>query len=491
MKRIARALVALLAVLLASPALAQDAAPQKAPVKKPAKPIKKPIVPTLDVEMYTLDNGLTVLLSRDTRLPVVAVEVRYLVGSGHEPPGRTGFAHLFEHIMFQGSANFDDEYFKPLEPIGAAVNGTTNTDRTNYYERVPKEYLELALWLESDRLANLLPVLSKDKLDNQRDVVKNERRQSYEDRPYGMVWLRMVDNLFPEGHPYHHPTIGSHADLTAATLDDVKSFFRQYYAPANAVVTIVGDFEPDNAKALVGKYFGSLPAGTRAPTPKVEPVVLAESVHLTETDEVKLPRIHLAWHTPALYADGDAAMDILATVLTDGKSSRLYLPLVYEQKVAKDVAAYQVSMGQAGFFVIQATAAPGKTVAELEAALEAAVAQALATPPSDEEMKRAVNGWRKSFYGRIESVLQRAQLLSTYYHLAGSPDYLGKDLARYTGLTAAQVHAAAQTYLSANRVRIDITPAADAPKKKPVKKPVKKPAAGQATGSGSATGGAR
>ncbi|MCB9542311.1 MAG: insulinase family protein [Myxococcales bacterium] len=461
MKPIASALAAL---MLAGPLLTGPALADEADVP----------VPALDVETVTLANGLTVLLSRDDRLPVVAVEVRYLVGSGHEPKGRTGFAHLFEHLMFQGSQHFDDEYFKPFEPIGAAVNGTTNTDRTNYYQRVPREYLELALWMESDRMENLLPVLTQQKLDNQRDVVKNERRQSYEDRPYGMFWIWLLESLFPEGHPYHHSTIGSHEDLTAATLDDVKGFFAQYYTPANAMVTIVGDFDPAEAKALVQKYFGHLPAGTRAEAPKPAPVVLDKAKHRVQTDDVPLPRIYYAWPTPALYEDGDAALDILATLLTDGKSSRLYQPLVYEQKVAKDVAAFQVSMGRAGFFVVMATAAPGKSLDAVQKALDRALADAIAKPPTADEMTRALNGWRKSFYGRVESVLSRAQLLSNYAHLTGRADYLAEDLARYTGLDAAAIQAAAKKYLGENRVRLDIVPAPE----------------GAAAG-GKATGGAR
>jgi len=413
---------------------------------------------SLDVETYRLDNGLTVLLSHDDRLPVVAVEVRYLVGSANEKPGRSGFAHLFEHLMFQGSANYNDEFFKPLTPIGAAVNGTTSNDRTNYYERVPREYLELALWLESDRMENLLPALTQTKLDNQRKVVKNERRQSYEDRPYGIVWLRFFEALFPKGHPYDHTPIGSHADLTAATLADVQAFFKQYYVPANAVVTIAGDFDRTEAKALIQKYFGHLKAGKRAEKPTAEPVVLAENKHIVEKDEVKLPRIHYAWHTPALLAQGDAEMDVLASVLAQGKSSRLYKPLVYEQKIAKDVAAYQVSMQLGSFFVVVATAAPGKDLDELKAALDTALADALRTPPTDLEMMRTINGWKKSFYGRIESVLSRAQLLSNYFHMTGNADYLNQDLNRYTSLAPETVFDASKRYLSKNRIRIDVLP---------------------------------
>ena len=430
-------------------------APAPTPAQAPTTPNG---APTIDVEQYTLDNGLTVLLNHDARLPVVAVEVRYLVGSSHEVEGRSGFAHLFEHLMFQGSANYDEEYFKPLSPIGAAVNGTTSNDRTNYYERVPREYLEMALWLESDRMENLLPALTLEKLNNQRDVVKNERRQSYEDRPYGMFWLRAFDALFPKGHPYDHTPIGSHADLTAASLDDVKAFFRTYYVPSNAVLTIVGDFDREAIKPLVAKYFAHLAPGKRAAKPSAPMPVLAEDKHIVEQDEVKLPRVHFLWHTPALYADGDSALDLLSSVLTEGKTSRLYKPLVYEQKVAKDVGAYQVSMAVGGFYVIQATAAPGKSLDEVVTALEAAITNALATPPTDDEMARVINGWKKSFFGRVESVLGRARLLSTYYHLAGRPDYLAADLARYTQLDAAAVHGEAKKWLSKKRVRIDIVP---------------------------------
>ena len=414
----------------------------------------------LEAETWVLDNGLTVILDRDDRLPVVAIEVRYLVGSAHERPGRSGFAHLFEHLMFQGSANADYDYFKPIQAIGGSINGTTSNDRTNYYQRVPKEYLERVLWLESDRMANLLPALSQKKLDNQRDVVKNERRQNYEDRPYGMVWLRMPEGLYPKGHPYDHTPIGSHADLTAATLDDVKAFFREYYVPSNAVLTLSGDFETAEAKQLIKKYFGGLPSGKRSPMPVVkQKPILKDDVHIIEEDEVKLPRIHFVYHSPALYEKGDAALDVLSSVLTGGKNSRLYRPLVMEQRVAKDVATFQYSRALSGIFVVQATAAPGRSIDELRTALDKALVSALETPPTEDEMARALNGWKKSFYGRLESAINRASLLSTYYHLAGNANYLSKDLARYTVLTRDDLAAVAQTYLTKKRLRIDVVPA--------------------------------
>jgi zinc protease len=413
--------------------------------------------PELPVEQLTLENGMTLLLSVDRRLPVVAVEVRYLVGSANERAGRSGFAHLFEHLMFQGSKHYDNEYFQPFEPIGAAVNGTTSQDRTNYFERVPANYLELALWMESDRMFHLLPALSQQKLDNQRDVVKNERRQSYENPPYGMFWIYLFQTLYPKGHPYHEPVIGSHADLSAATLDDVKEFFREYYVPNNAILTIVGDFDPAQAKALANKYFGRQRAGKPAKVPTAAMPELEKIIHLTKTDQVELPRIYLAWHTPALFAAGDAELDLWSSVLGSGKSSRLYKPLVYEQKIAKDVQVFQASARLSSFFVIQATAAPGKSVAELEKALLGAVKKALATPPTDDEMQRAVNGYKKDFYSRIESVLSRADTLSTYQHVAGTPYYLARDLARYTTARASDVHAAAEKWLPLDRyVRIDI-----------------------------------
>lgn len=417
---------------------------------------------SFEIEPYTLDNGLTVILSRDDRLPVVAVEVRYLVGSGHERKGRSGFAHLFEHLMFQGSASFDDEYFKPFEPIGGSVNGTTNADRTNYYERVPSNYLELALWMESDRMKGLLPVLTLEKLDNQRDVVKNERRQRYENTPYGEVWKYLSHNLYPPTHPYGHTTIGSHEDLTAATLDDVKGFFNQYYVPANAVVTVVGDFDPLETKALIEAYFGDIPKGERAPAPEITPSELRGVVTIEETDDVKLPRVYLTWQTPAFLSAGDAAMDVLASVLSDGKSSRLYKPLVYEQKIAKDVVSFQVSNRLGSFFVIYATAAPDKSIEEVTEALKKTLADALATPPTEDEITRSVNAWRKSFFGRVEGVLSRAQLLSTYMHFVDRPDFLADDLARYTQQTPASVHAEAKKWLGDDHVEIVIRPEAPA-----------------------------
>jgi zinc protease len=414
--------------------------------------------PKLPVEQYQLDNGLTVLLSEDHSLPLVAVEVLYLVGSGHERVGRTGFAHLFEHLMFQGSEHFDHEYFKPYEPIGGQVNGTTSRDRTNFFQVVPSNYLETPLWMESDRMQSLLPALTQGKLDNQRDVVKNERRQRNENAPYGMAQVYLGEMLYPPGHPYRHTPIGSHEDLSAATLDDVKAFFQQYYVPANAGLAVVGDFQSSEAKQLIQSYFGPIPAGVRAARPAAE-MPAPRAVHWQKTDDVPLPRIYLAWHTPALFAPGDAELDLWSNVLADGKNSRLYFPLVYTGRVAKDVNAAQASQQLSSYYIIQATAAPGQSVDALYASLVAALSKALETPPTAAELERAVSAYKKGFYGRIEAVQSRASTLTSYFQHTGRGDYLAQDLARYVDATPETVHAAARRYLNVDEaVRLDILP---------------------------------
>jgi zinc protease len=448
--------------------------------------------PKIPVEQYQLDNGLTVMLSEDRALPVVSVEVLYLVGSGHERAGRTGFAHLFEHLMFQGSEHFNHEYFKPYEPIGGQVNGTTSHDRTNFFQVLPSNYLETPFWLESDRMQSLLPALTQEKLDNQREVVKNERRQRYENAPYGMAWWYLGEALYPVGHPYRHAPIGSHEDLTAASLGDVQSFFQQYYVPANAGLVVVGDFESVAVKALIQRYFGPIARGARAPrpTPEVPPPA---SVHWTKTDEVPLPKIYLAWHTPSLFAPGDAELDLLSSVLADGKTSRLYHPLVYQKKIAKDVEAYQTSQALSSVYVIEATAAPGTSVETLYTELVAALGSALATPPTDAELARAVSGYKKSFYGRVEAVQSRASTLGSYFLHTGRADYLEEDLKRYVQASSASVHQAAKQYLNLEKfVRLDIVPgkkdasASDAPSAASSPPPGPTPAVSEGVGGKSA-----
>jgi zinc protease len=417
------------------------------------------VAPEVPVEQYRLDNGLTVILSPDPDLPVVATEVLYLVGSGHEARGRTGFAHLFEHLMFQGSANFDKEYFQPFEPVGGIVNGTTNRDRTNYFERVPSNYLELSLWMESERMENLLPALGQKKLDNQRDVVKNERRQRYENQPYGMAFWHLAEMLYPVGHPYRHEPIGSHEDLSAAHLDDVRAFFKKHYVPANAVLAVSGDFTTETLKPLIERYFGGIPGGTRTLAPAATRPTLRGIQHRVIEDNITLPRIYLAWHTPAIFEPGDAELDLFSSISSNGKTSRLHKALVYDQRVAKDVSAFQISQKLDSLYVVQVTAAPGETIESLYAALGPALKKAVLEPPSEDELERAKNEYKKSFYQRIESVSSRASNLASYYLYAGRADYFDDDLARYVKASAADVNAAAKKWLDLeNFVRLDFVP---------------------------------
>jgi len=459
--RPATALAAVAALALAGWAAAAPDATAPATKSPPAK-AGAPL-PQLPIVEYKLPNGLTVLLSEDHVVPSVATELVYLVGSGHEAPGKTGFAHLFEHLMFQGSAHFDHDYFTPFEPIGAEVNGNTTPDRTVYYEVVPSQYAELSLWMESDRMRSLLPALTQQKLDNQREVVKNERRQRYEITPYGLSFLHLDTALYPEAHPYHHSTIGSHEDLTAATLDDVKKFFETYYVPANAGLVVVGDFEVERMKALIDKYFADIPAGARAPAPEAARPQLAQDVHWVAEDTIQLPSVYFAWITPALFEAGDAELDLLSNVLTQGKSSRLFHSLVYAKKLAKEVYAYQMSERLNGAYVIQATAAPGVDLNVLAQAIKQELSSALSTPPTESELSRAKNDYKKGFYHRLESYEARADLIGTYFLHSGHGEYMNKDFSRYQTANSVDVQAAGKRYLLEQHfVRLDFVPGSKA-----------------------------
>ena len=331
-------------------------------------------------ERRVLDNGLSVLVHEDRTCPIVAVNVWYHVGSKNERPGRTGLAHLFEHLMFEGSAHHDRGYFQPLQAAGAVLNGSTNTDRTNYWEVVPTGALELALWLESDRMGYLLPALTDAKFTNQRDVVLNERRQNYENRPYGLAAMATVAALYPSEHPYHWLTIGSADDLRATTIDEVRAFFAQHYHPANASLAIAGAVSPDEAFSLADRYFGEIAMG-----PALSHVngyaALATEQRLQLEDRVELPRLYLAWHSPAMFASGDAELDLVADLLASGKTSRLYRRLVYDMRLATEVAAFQQSREAASFFQVIATAAPGHTLEEVERAVSEEIDRFAARAP--------------------------------------------------------------------------------------------------------------
>ena len=414
-------------------------------------------------EKQTLDNGLDVVVHEDHECPIVAVNVWYHVGSKNERPDRTGFAHLFEHLMFEGSAHHDSGYFRPLQEIGAELNGSTNTDRTNYWEVVSTSALERALWMESDRMGFLLSALTKKKFETQRDVVLNERRQNYENRPYGLVPVALTAAIFPPLHPYHWPTIGHPKHLRAATLDEVRQFFSTFYHPANASLAIAGDVEAARAFDLVNSNFGEIPARPRPPKPEV---ISQSDRPLTQflllRDGVELPRLYLTWRTPALFSVGDAELDLLAQILAGGKSSRLYRELVYERRVATDVSAGQGSRELEGTFGIVATAAPGHTLSELDELISAALTQISVDGPTDDELERArarmeadfVYGWQTmgGFGGLSDQ-------LNAYNVLADDPGFFSADLERFANVTPAAIGAATRSYLSIRgRVALSVLP---------------------------------
>jgi zinc protease len=410
--------------------------------------------PTLQVPytQFRLANGLTVILHQDKSVPAVTVNVWYHVGSANEKPGRTGFAHLFEHLMFEGSKHVQEGVFDTLlESAGGNNNGSTNNDRTNYFEDVPSNALELALFLESDRMAYLLDTMTPQRVDGQRDVVKNERRQSYENQPYGMASLEIDKMLFPANHPYNWPTIGSMEDLTAASYSDVVEFFKKYYVPNNASLVIAGDIDVPRTRALVEKWFNEIPRGADV-EPIAPPAAILTGVQKkTLTDRVALPRLYLAWLTPRLYAPGDAALDIVSSVLTGGKNSRLYKRLVYDTQMAQDVTAFQQSGAIGSEFQIIATARRGHTAAELQKAIDEELEKLRREPPDAREVQRAINQIEASFYRRMERVSNKADSLNGYYFAGGGPDYFAEDLARYTSISPSDVQAAAIRWLPADR----------------------------------------
>jgi zinc protease len=398
---------------------------------------------------HTLDNGLDVVVHEDRHVPMAAVSVWYHVGSRHERPGRTGFAHLFEHLMFKGSAHHPGGYFEPLQEAGALVNGSTNTDRTNYWEVVPAEALELALWMESDRMGFLLPALTEEKFATEREVVLNERRQNYENRPYGLTSVALAAALFPPDHPYHWVTIGSPADLVAATVADARAFFETFYHPGNASLAVAGDVRADDVIALAERYFGGLPAGPRVTHPQ-RAAALPGDLRLVLEDRVELPRLNLAWHGPKMFADADAALDIAADALANGKASRLYQALVHDARIAIDVSAVQASREMSGVFHIVATAAPGRRLDEIEPIVRRIIDELADSGPTGDELERAIARAEAQFVYRQQTIGGfggKSDQLNAYNVFTGSPAYFAADFDRYSRQTAQAVAAAVHGYL--------------------------------------------
>jgi zinc protease len=412
---------------------------------------------------YVLPNGLNVILHEDHSTPTVTVNTWFHVGSGYEKPGRTGFAHLFEHLMFMGSGHVaEGEFDKLLESAGGNNNGSTTEDRTNYYEDLPSNALELALYLDSDRMGFLVDAMTPQSVDAQRSVVKNERRQSYENRPYGLSEETILKNLYPPTHPYSWPVIGSMTDLSAATYDDVVEFFRTYYVPNNASLVIAGDISPQETLKLVEKWFGGIPAGKPVAPQNPAAVKLNEEKILVLEDRVQLPRLYMTWITPQKFAPGDAQLDVLANILTGGKNSRLYQKLVYELQIAQDVRSSQNSSKLSSQFQLVATARAGHSLQELENVIQQEIDKVKNEAPKERELQRAVNQFEASFLDGLESpggFNGKADLLNSYFYYAGDPDYANEDLARYKALSVDDIQTAAQIYLPNNgRVILSIVP---------------------------------
>lgn len=410
-------------------------------------------------ETYKLPNGLTVILSLDRTTPTVAVNVWYHVGSKNETPGRTGFAHLFEHVMFTGSGNVPYGYHDKLtEGVGGSNNGSTTNDRTNYYETIPSNYLETALWMESDRMGFLLDKLDIAKLNAQRDVVKNERRQNYDNRPFGRVSEIFSAAMYPKTHPYSWPVIGSLSDLTAASEEDVKAFFRLYYAPNNATIAIVGDFDPAQAKTWIQKYFSDLPKGQTVTRPKVPLGSLEASKRLVYEDAVQLPRLYIQWPTVGFKNDDDYALSMLGSILSGSRTARFTKALVYDSQMASQVGAFQNSAEDVGVFEAVVIPRPEHSLTSLETALDEVLQKFINEGPTAEELQKAKSGLELSFLRGLESNLGKANQLISGAIFYGDPGQFRTDYQKTLAVTAADVKRVAAKYLKGSRIVLSVVP---------------------------------
>ena len=423
-------------------------------------------VPRVEFTQTRLPNGLRLIISEDHLAPVAAVNVWYNVGSKHEVEGKTGFAHLFEHVMFQGSAHVGKtEHMALVQAAGGTLNGTTWLDRTNYFETMPSHQVDLALWLEADRMGTLLQALSQENLDNQREVVKNEKRWSYDNRPYGSWIEKMLGAIFPEGHPYHHPTIGSMEDLDAASVEDVSSFFRLHYAPNNAVLSVVGDVDPERVKAAVEKYFGGIPANPALPIELPDmtlPTSLGGEIREVIPDRVPLPRIHWGFRGPLFGDKRLDALDLAGQILAGGKGSRLHRRLVREEQLAQDVGVFSMGLvAGASMTIGMATARPGVDLVALETAFWEELERMGREPVSDDELARAKALTEADELGALQRVDEKADRLSMYATLFDDPNMINDILPRYLSTTAEEIQAVCREVFTAdNRVILTYVPVA-------------------------------
>ena len=417
-------------------------------------------IPAFPIERHALDNGLRIVLQPDSRLPLVALNIWYHVGSKNERPRRTGFAHLFEHMLFQGSQHVGtNDHFRYLQQVGGVANGSTWFDRTNYFETLPAHCLDLGLWLESDRMGFLLPAMDQDKLDTQREVVMNERRQQVDNQPYGRAFERIHELLYPAEHPYHWPVIGYMEDIESATLTDVSEFFSNYYSPNNAVLTLAGDFDRQRVVQKVERYFGEIPGGPRVEPVRAPSVSPEAEQRETMIDQVQLPRVYFAYPTPPLGSREWFAGDLLATALSDGKSSPLYRDLVYERQIARDVSVYNMPMELCSTFLIAATAKPEVELETVEQALDEHLTRARSKILSADDVERARRRELTGILDRLQTVDERADLLSMYTTYFDDPERIFRDFRLYSSIEAAELLDFSASYLApSRRVVLQVVP---------------------------------
>ena len=462
-----RLLTTVLVTLLCAPALPALAQKARGGAKTAAPRGGAPALPPIKYTQFFLPNGLRVILHEDHSTPIVGVNLWYHVGSKNESPGRTGFAHLFEHMMFQGFKGYDLDWLPTIQEMGGAVNGSTSQDRTNYWQVVPSNFLETVLSMEAGRMGNLLEAMTQTKLDNQRSVVKNEKRQRIDNQPYGQATYKITETMYPEGHPYHWSVIGSMEDLSAASLDDVKSFFRTYYVPNNASLVLSGDFDPKEARALVEKYFGTIPKGAEITRPQVAMPKLDREIRDQIDDRVQFPRLYMVWHSVPQYSKDEAALDLLTNILGGGKSSRFYKALQYgDNQIAQQINIFNNTSELAGTMQLVATPRPGRTLEEIEKIVAAEIEKIKAQPPTAEELERVYNAREAGFIYGLQTVGGfggKDDQLNNYATFLKDPNYFEKDLARYRAVTALDVQRVARQYLTDKRYVLTVVPRASGP----------------------------